>query len=506
MKEEDRYTTESSGETRNSLRALSNKVRRSLGNSVQGADKVTAHLKRQDGGVNNADVGGTVYLEASVNNTALLAGHHGSGADGVKVGTVIALDIALPARDIIRISSDNVRAGTGLSSSVGGEGRGVVQLTDVLCDLDLLEQIPVQHEVVGVDDGAGGGVGTNVNAAAGEGEETPVFAAPGSRAGVDEDLGDGDLGLEDERPLQLKELQEVRGAGGVPVDGGDLCGVGGEGLLDLGSDLVGVVEDVGDGGVGDGGEGAVDAHVLHVEGEAVVHLVLEVLTDGGEVDDSLDAVLLQDVGAADTRELEEERGDEGPGGEDDLLVGLDDAAGAIGGNDLDAISGRKGSGVLPGELLGAGVQQDLQVGAVLVGVVVGAGGILTDGVRLVDGAGEDGEANHASAVDILVPRQTEVLERRVQDGGHGSVGLAVGPAGQERSVFAVDISIVRETAGDLARGLRSLKVLALEVVRKERIPVPALVSKLLPCVDLRGFSAGVGQSCKVLASGSSILN
>lgn len=48
-------------------------------------------------------------------------------------------------------------------------------------------------------------------------------------------------------------------------------------------------------------------------------VVLEVLADAGKVNDGSDAVRAEERGGADTGELEELRGLDGPGGEDDFF-------------------------------------------------------------------------------------------------------------------------------------------------------------------------------------------
>ncbi|KUI55221.1 hypothetical protein VP1G_10751 [Cytospora mali] len=466
-----------------------------LGNSVKGADQVTADLEGEDGSVDNADVGGSVDLEVGVDDTTLLLGQHGVGGDGVEVGAVLVDGPRLPG-GLLGILGDGLEAGGDLGAGKLGEGSGAENVTDELGNGDLELDIVVQHEVVGVDVGVLGRVARgDVDGATREGQESPVLGTPDTRGDVDEDLSVWDLVLEDQVVLQLEELEQVASLGDVAVGDGDGVSVLGQLGLQVGggSGLV-VGPDVSSGGVSNELRTAVVVRSAEAARrlvlELVVDLVLKVLADGGEVNDGLDAVLRQDGGVTDTRELEEEGRDEGTSGEDNLLAGLDNRDGSVSGGDLDSVGSGLEATLSPGDLVGSGVQQDLEVGAVGVRVVVRPGSIPTDVELLVDSLGVGGESNHAATSRVLVPWDTESLVRLVHADGVGAVGIAVDETGVERAIVTVVLGVVGEVTIGNASSIWHREGLTLQVVWEECVPVPALVSKSLPHVDLGSLSAG----------------
>jgi hypothetical protein len=69
----------------NTLDLSLNDIGGTLGNSVDRALQVATHLEGHNGSIYNANVGGSVDLKGSVNNTANLFWHHSSSADWVEV-------------------------------------------------------------------------------------------------------------------------------------------------------------------------------------------------------------------------------------------------------------------------------------------------------------------------------------------------------------------------------------------------------------------------------------
>lgn len=331
-----------------------------------------------------------------------------------------------------------------------------------------------------------------MDVAASEGQEGPVLGGEGRTGRGDQDLSEGDLVGEDEVVLDVEELVELLlGDDAVGVLG-DLGGPLGELGLDVGSEGSGLVrEDVDDVGVGN--EGGDTGEVLGAGlGEAVVHLVLEVLTDGGEVDLSLDAGGLQDLGVSYTGLLQEERRSERASRENDLLVGIDGVGST--GLVLDENSGGGGlSSLSPDEFLSLGVQEDAEVGAVLVGEVVRAGSIIANLKSSVQGGGVDVPADHVSTSNVLQGRDANGIVGLVQDVDEGLLDTAGLPADLERTRGTVLLRDVGDAIVNLdsCGGLESLGLL---VVLEKVVPIPAVVAKTLPDVDLNVLSTGVSHA------------
>lgn len=134
-----------------------------------------------------------------------------------------------------------------------------------------------------------------MDVATGEGKQAPEFGGHGvSTTGVEEDLGDRDLVLDDEVKLELVEALKVLLLHVAVADLDGRGGVVGELRSERRNDRVSLVtEDVGDGRIGHGRGTGKDA--VSFASHAVVELVLEVLPNGGEIDTWGDVVLFEDA-------------------------------------------------------------------------------------------------------------------------------------------------------------------------------------------------------------------
>ena len=212
-------------------------------------------------------------------------------------------------------------------------------------------------------------------------------------------------------------------------------------------------------------------------------MVLHALADGGVLDNHGDGVLGQNLGGADTGQLEDLRGLERAGGQDHFELGGDLADGAVD-VDLDAGGdGLAGGGGVEEDLVDVGVGQDLEVvaGADL-GGQVGDGG---EGARLggrVDGVGVlEGAESQAVAV-VGLGEQVHGLKGVEPALVGDAVALAEGHL--DRAVAVGDSLVVVGDVGDLlGSGRGDVHGSELLEVRLERIVVPAGVADRGPGVD-----------------------
>lgn len=124
-----------------------------------------------------------------------------------------------------------------------------------------------------------------------ERDKRPVFSVEDVSRWLDQDFGHGDLRFEDQIPLDPEKTLEIAGLGDVAVGRGDLGSVAGQLLVQTSADLGGGVgEELRDSWVRDK-VGELGVILLGVVFNSVVHLILQVFADGGEVDLGLDAVL-----------------------------------------------------------------------------------------------------------------------------------------------------------------------------------------------------------------------
>lgn len=459
---------------------------------------MTAHLEWNDGGVDDADVAGAIDPELGVDDAALLPGHHGGGADGVEVGAVRVLDPGGPGI-VASVGRDGVVAWRDLAGVVACKRLRRVELADIARDLGLGAAVELEHEVLGVD---GGGyrrvAAADVDVTAREGQERPEFGRPLGATKVDEDFGEGDLGLEDEVVLQLEELEEVGRLGDVAVGGGDARGVGGQVGLNLLREACRLVaEQVADRGVcNESGLVCQGVVVRKAKVDPVVALVLHILTHCREVHDDVNSILSEDRRVSDTGELKQLGGTERAGRKDDLLRGLDGLGLSRKAGNRHTL-GRGAARVVcgsPNQLVGSSVEQNLQVCGVLVRVIIGPCRILTDVELLVDVGREDAESYHAASVDVRVERKTHSAVGGGNVGDQGGVGLAVSPSGHEGSVVTMVIFFIAQMSSRLTLRAGGLEVLALEVVWKKAIPIPSFISNQFPSINLCGLGASISHA------------
>jgi hypothetical protein len=188
---------------------------------------VTADLEWYNRRIDDADVAGAVDRKIGVDHASHFARHHSSCSDVVEVGaicnvksvlntafsTLVKVGLTcrfqplLPIR-IRRIGWHGSQPRSDLVRECVGEGRCVSELSRHFGGRDLLVDVVVQHEVVGVDVGRRRSVGrVDVDAATREGKEAPVFNRDGPRCcWRDNDFRNGDLVLEDEVILHAKQL------------------------------------------------------------------------------------------------------------------------------------------------------------------------------------------------------------------------------------------------------------------------------------------------------------
>lgn len=331
-----------------------------------------------------------------------------------------------------------------------------------------------------------------MDAAAGEGKESPVLNIQSLREWLDEHFGDGDLGLEDQGVLQVEKGFEIGGLGDIAAGGGNGLGVGCELGFDGGSHGCGLIaEDLIDIWVRDkrgfAGEG-----VVALEGETGVHLVLEVLSDGWEINYNWNVVLAEDIWVTNSRVLENDRGLEGTCGEDDLLVGGDDI-GTVSSSNLDTCGNGITSSIGEHDLVGVGVEEDVEVCAILNWEVVCSSSIDSDILGSIKESWVFAETGHLSTVDIWDVWDTESSEGIVDDSVQSTVQHFMDPTNLLWAI-AVVVGVVVCSCCHLVL-IWYFEGSALLVVREETLPVPAIaVSKLLPCINLRVLSTCHGHT------------
>ena len=118
---------------------------------------------------------------------------------------------------------------------------------------------------------------------ASERDKGPVFGVEDITHRLDQDFGDGDLGLEYQAPLNLEEMLEIARLGNIIVGRGYLGCVARQLLIKTSPDLrrsVGV--QMGNGGIGDEiwDLGMVSFRLVF---HCIVHLILQVLADSRKV-------------------------------------------------------------------------------------------------------------------------------------------------------------------------------------------------------------------------------
>lgn len=338
---------------------------------------MSGRQQREDAGVDDAQVARAVHLEISANNTTISLGRHLAAAGGVVqrggVGAHELLDRSI-GRDVG--AGEHLDGAEALDGVRGADGARVLDGLDEQPDVER-----VAEEGRGRDGGVEGVVGGGADAAAGEG----VLQAQDQHARVEDELHHGRVGgsqarVEDGLLLLVACYDLCRRVGGEVLravlglsrghDGGRGIGVVGQGqeeeevsrggrvgagavllvLLEGGGGEGGVAE-VGRGELASGdceGEEARLACVLMcMRGEKPdvcqglggkltgshgrqEHVVLEVLADGREIDDSLDANLAQEAAGTDSGHLEDLRGVERASSEDGLGVDTDSRPGGIG--------------------------------------------------------------------------------------------------------------------------------------------------------------------------------
>lgn len=172
-----------------------------LSNSVESRHQVTTDLHRKNRSIDDANVLSAIDKEITVDDTAKLTRHHSRSGDVVVVGSVRGLDPLSPLC-LGCIGSNDIKTGSRLSGDVRGECVHVAGLSSHLASADLLLDIVVEEEVVGVDRGGGTSVGgVDVDVATGEGKQTPVGDGDGGVGRSEEDLRNGKLVIEDEAVL-----------------------------------------------------------------------------------------------------------------------------------------------------------------------------------------------------------------------------------------------------------------------------------------------------------------
>lgn len=278
------------------LISLLNPIRSPLGKRVQRTRQMTRHLERQHRSIHDSHIGRSIYHMVTVDHTSHLLGHHGRCGNVVEVGAVRRLEPLTP--DFVAcVGGDEVETGGGFAGNHVAEGGGGGDGAGGAGGGDLLFEIPVELEVVGLDGGCGGWVGgVDVDVSAREGEETPVLERGGAGGGrVDDDFANDVEVFENHLVLDVEErLQRglVDHAAGVVDDG---LGVGGERGFDFGADLVQVVSvcvaGVEVANVASGASEVLGGGV----GGIRRGLVLEVLANGRKVNLDIDVVLVQDA-------------------------------------------------------------------------------------------------------------------------------------------------------------------------------------------------------------------
>lgn len=147
----------------------------SLGKSIQSAAQVARHLEGEHRSVNNANVGSSVDQVVVVDNTTELLGHHSGSRDVVVVGTVDRLQPVTPD-GVGSVGRDGVEARKGLGGKNVAQRSGSGDLSGSSGGGNLLLDVIVEQEVVGVDGGRSRGVGRlDVNVSTRERHQTPVL-------------------------------------------------------------------------------------------------------------------------------------------------------------------------------------------------------------------------------------------------------------------------------------------------------------------------------------------
>ncbi|KAI3482209.1 hypothetical protein L1887_55180 [Cichorium endivia] len=440
-----------------------------LGDTVDGGLDVRGDVEGHDGGVDDTQVGGAVHAQVGVDHAALVAGQHGSSADGVVLGdrgglgVVLQVDVAGPvladdhvARVLGRVGRLDVH-GTAREEvlvgcqdgEVGLGGLGRTGAGKVAVDADELHLADLVRVVV---------------------EEVELLVERGlvrgaRRLHVLRHLVDHRLGTVGTHDAGERDVRD-RGHG-LGEDGG----------------LVGLVRSQllsGEGGVGAERVERLEAGLEVVHGGRV-GVVLEVLTHVGVLVEHLDAGLAEDVLGANTGELEELRGVDGTSREDDLLGGVDGVRLAAVGEG-DALGPELAAAGVEVDLGGEGVGEDVEVGSRLVGEEVGGGRVGSGVVGGVDVRGLLGDADILTGEGLVVLGDAELEERG--DPAADLLGDVVGEGDLDGAGGAVvgGDGLDAEQVGVLLRG--SVEALGLLHSLVEVVPVPAGVAELLPGVDL----------------------
>lgn len=398
-----------------------------LANGIRRGGGVGSRDSGNDGAVGHAEARDAVDGEGRVDDAALLAGKHGGGAAWVHQRLD---DVVLDVLDQGLVVSD-IGAGGDLDGTERLPGIGGVDAAEVVG----IRDHDVQVDGVGtggvVDDGSGIVV-LRVEDDGATAERLQEEAE--SRAGVERRLEDGVLGvlegLGDDLQLgKVALLDGLASSGREVVKGGAVGDLGadvGNDLLPLGRDVLqgdvgsavthgkgvgatgGALAELGD---GLGGVGLVvqDQGLVgerSVEGESVggAAVVLEVLANTGEILDDGDALRGEVLGRGDTAALEDLRGVNGTGRQDNLKLGAD-------GLDLTAGNGAELDGrdclVLADDETGDLVlDEEVEVGA-----RVGDPGVVADSsVGALDSVGVLSRGNPADTVLVAVVASDGGLE------------------------------------------------------------------------------------------------
>ena len=192
---------------------------------------------------------------------------------------------------ILGIGSNGVQTRTNLCSDLVCQRLRTVEMADETRDLDLRLEVEIKHEILGIDMGSFHRVCRgDMDVTPSERDKGPIFGVEDITHRLHQDFSDGDLGLEDQAPLNLEEMLEVARLGNVIVGGGYLGCVARQLLIKTLPDLRRSVRvQMGDCGIGDKiwDLGVVSFRLVF---HCIIHLVLQVLADGGKVYFGLDAV------------------------------------------------------------------------------------------------------------------------------------------------------------------------------------------------------------------------
>lgn len=457
--------------------------------------------ERLDRSIDDTEVGSIVDLEVSVNDTTKGALQHDASSRVVserRPGSVLdkVLDLSIGL---------DISTGEHVNLADTLAGRGVGDLAPELERLNHDVEVEGVGEGAEVDDGQREGVlGGDIDEATGEG----LLDGDGTTSNTASNLdGSGVVGGKHSEKDGLLESEtssngsinvtEV-GAGGLEETLGDDLGEGDEvGKLAErdegesvalsngdGASLVGTV--LSPGSVTNGRvlqiiEGSTRDRTVgeHGTGE---HggVVLQVLTDTGEVNDGGDAELLELLLGADTGKLEKAGSKDGTTGEDNLAPsgdGLDGSGSILAVLDTGNLEllARLGSNKLGSLLLG----QKVVVGASLSGLVVCGTGVRAGAVDLVERSRNPESTNGIAVGTVLGGRDAKLPHGAENDLVHG---VEVGIRRLDRTAGAVGRRVVLNAVlgSNLGRGVGV--ALRLLEVGEEVVPGPAAVAESLPRV------------------------